>query len=222
MALDSLLASLKSGVTRVAGVQATHTKEFACNPTISPEVAQVSGDILVPTTATRVTPANTAGVTSKPASIRARTHETPVTPETINCEGSVTEGNPCGAADTATGSRWWLIHFADCDPVEVVCCPEASHVEILERHPEAIAAEPFTPVIRQPSASLTANEERVILAWLVLIEETDPAIIAEVIGQCQRDAEARDYFTGRAAVELPTPDPTRRGPQAGLIQKGDE
>ena len=42
-----------------------------------------------------------------------------------------------------------------------------------------------------------------IRAWLALIEETDPAAIAEVIGQCQRDADARDYFTGRAAAELP-------------------
>jgi hypothetical protein len=46
-----------------------------------------------------------------------------------------------------------------------------------------------------------------IRAWLALIEETDPATIAEVIGQCQRDADARDYFTGRAAAELPKPDP---------------
>ena len=77
---------------------------------------------------------------------------------------------------------------------------------ILERHPDAVAAEPFTPTIRQPSAPLTANEETAIRAWLALIEETDPATIAEVIGQCQRDADARDYFTGRAAAELPKPD----------------
>lgn len=112
-----------------------------------------------------------------------------------------------GAGDTATASRWWLIHYPDRDPVEVACCPRATHAEILERHPDAVAAEPFTPTIRQPSAPLTASEETAILAWLALIEETDPATIAEVIGQCQRDADARDYFTGRAAVELPKPDP---------------
>lgn len=49
---------------------------------------------------------------------------------------------------------------------------------------------------------MTADEDAAIRAWLALIEETDPATIAEVIGQCQRDAEARDYFTGRAAAEL--------------------
>ena len=106
-----------------------------------------------------------------------------------------------GAGDTATASRWWLIHYADRDPLEVACCPEATHADILERHPDAVAAEPFTPTIRQPSAPLTASEETAIRGWLALIEETDPATIAEVIGQCQRDAEARDYFTGRAAAD---------------------
>jgi len=106
-----------------------------------------------------------------------------------------------GAGDTATASRWWLIHYPDRDPVEVACCPEATHADTLERHPDAVAAEPFTPTIRQPSAPLTASEETAIQAWLALIEETDPATIAEVIGQCQQDADARDYFTGRAAAE---------------------
>lgn len=109
--------------------------------------------------------------------------------------------------DTATASRWWLIHYPDRDPVEVACYPEGTHADILERHPDAVAAEPFTPTIRQASAPLTASEERAIRAWLALIEETDPATIAELIGQCQRDADARDYFTGRAAAELPKPDP---------------
>ncbi len=118
----------------------------------------------------------------------------------------VTGGNPCETGDTATASRWWLIHYPDRDPVEVACCPEATHADILERHPDAVAAEPFTPTIRQALAPLTASEETAIRAWLALIEETDPATIAEVIGQCQRDADARDYFTGRAAAELPKPD----------------
>ncbi len=104
-----------------------------------------------------------------------------------------------GAGDTATASCWWLIHYPDRDPLEVACCPEATHADILGRHPDAVAAEPFTPTIRQPSAPLTASEETAIRAWLALIEETDPATIAEVIGKCQRDADARDYFTDRAA-----------------------
>ena len=108
---------------------------------------------------------------------------------------------------TATASRWWLIHYVDRDLLEVACCPEATHAEILERYPEAVAAEPYTPTGRQLSAPMTAEEETAIRAWLKLIEETDPATIAEVIGRCQRDADARAYFTGRAAAELPKPDP---------------
>ena len=53
------------------------------------------------------------------------------------------------------------------------------------------------------TAPMTAEEEAAIRAWLVLIEETDPATIAEVMGQCQRDAAARDYFTGRAGEVMP-------------------
>jgi hypothetical protein len=107
----------------------------------------------------------------------------------------------------AATSRWWLIHYPDRDPLEVCCCPEATHAGILGEFPDAVAAEPFTPTVRQPSAPLTASEETAIRAWLALIEEIDPATIAAVIGQCQRDADARDYFTGQAPAELPKPDP---------------
>ena len=48
-----------------------------------------------------------------------------------------------GAGETATASRWWLIHYPDRDPLEVACYPDATHAEILERHPDAVAAEPF-------------------------------------------------------------------------------
>jgi hypothetical protein len=97
------------------------------------------------------------------------------------------------------------VHFIDRDPLEVACCPEVTHVEVLERYPDAVAAEPFAPTIRYPTAPMTAEEEAAIRAWLELIEETDPATIAEVFGRCQRDADARDYFAGRAAAELPKP-----------------
>jgi hypothetical protein len=89
--------------------------------------------------------------------------------------------------------------------VEVACCTEATYAEILEWYSDAIAAEPFEPTIRQPSAPMSADDEQAIRAWLALIEETDPATIAEVLSQCQRDADARGYFTGRAAAEQPKP-----------------
>jgi hypothetical protein len=112
-----------------------------------------------------------------------------------------------GAGDTTLASRWWLIHYSDRDLLEVAYYPDATHADILGRHPDAVAVEPFAPTIRQPSGRLTAEEETAIRAWLALIEEADPATIAEVIGQCQRDADAQDYFVGRAATELPKPDP---------------
>jgi hypothetical protein len=121
-------------------------------------------------------------------------------------KAEIIEALKVGVGDTATTSRWWLIHYPDRDALEVTCYPDATHAEILERYPDAIAAEPFEPAIRQASAPLTAEEEMAIRAWLALIEETDPATIAEVIARCQRDADARDYFTGRAALGLPKPD----------------
>lgn len=111
-----------------------------------------------------------------------------------------------GNAKILIKSTWWLIHYIDSEPLEVCCAPEASHTEILEHYPNAVAAEPFTPSIRQPSAPLTASEEAAIRAWLALIEETDPATIAEVIERCQRDADARCYFIARATAELPKSD----------------
>ena len=106
-----------------------------------------------------------------------------------------------GAGDTATASRWWRIHYPDRD-VEVACFPDATREEVLAGRPGATAAEPFTPTVRQPSTPLTASEEMAIRAWLALIGETDPATIAAVIEQCQSDAAARDYFTGRAAADI--------------------
>ena len=67
---------------------------------------------------------------------------------------------PCQAGAAVTASRWWLIHYANRDPLEAACCPEATHADILERHPDAVAAEPFTSTIRQPSAPMIAEEEK--------------------------------------------------------------
>jgi hypothetical protein len=121
---------------------------------------------------------------------------------------SPTQNNPAQsekpwAANTAIAFRQWLIHYPDRDPVELVCCPEATRAEALLLHPGAIAAEPFTPTIPRPAAPLTASEETVIRAWLGLIDETDPLIISEVIDQCQRDADARNYFIGRTLADQP-------------------
>lgn len=110
-------------------------------------------------------------------------------------------------ATPSTKVSGWVLHFSDRDPTEVWVSPAPDHAEALALYPAAIAAQPFTPPIREPVVPMTAVDEAAIRAWLALIEETDPATITGVIGQCQRDADAREYFTGRAEVELPKPDP---------------
>ena len=50
----------------------------------------------------------------------------------------------------------------------------------------------------EKTALLTAEEEKAIRAWLEHIEETDPSTIAEVMGKCQREGEARAYFLRRS------------------------
>ncbi len=76
---------------------------------------------------------------------------------------------------------------------------------------EGTVARVATVAVANPTdgqtAAMTVDEETAIRGWLAVIVETDAAPIAEVIGQCERDADARDYFTGRAAAELPKPDP---------------
>ncbi|AJP48031.1 hypothetical protein PG1C_05325 [Rugosibacter aromaticivorans] len=103
-----------------------------------------------------------------------------------------------GADDTAA---IWRVTYPDGRTAEVHCTPSATLTQILETRPGAMA-ELLEPVTPRTPAPMTGDDEKLIRAWLALIKETDPATIAEVIGQCQQDAEARDYFTGRAAVEL--------------------
>lgn len=47
--------------------------------------------------------------------------------------------------ETSTASCWWLIHYPDREPLELACYPDATHAEILERHPDAVVAEPIPP-----------------------------------------------------------------------------
>jgi len=168
MALDTLLASLKCGVSEVAGVQASHAKAIACNPVKLSGVAEVSDSTVSTTTATPETLPDTKEVSVKPRPTGSCTCETPETPETIEGEASAPR---VGAGDTVIASCWWLLHYLDRDPVEMACCPDVPHAEILERNPDAIAAEPLGPIDSE------AWEER--------------AAIAEFDGGLSRDAAER-------------------------------
>lgn len=61
-------------------------------------------------------------------------------------------------------------------------------------------------------AVLLENEEAAIRVWLDHIDETDPAVIAEVLNKCRTDNEAQTYFLNRAeeGLTLPTFDDDRR------------
>jgi hypothetical protein len=61
---------------------------------------------------------------------------------TVATVATVSVANP-PKAKTEMASRWWLVHYPDREPVEVACFPPATHAEILERRPDAIAAEPI-------------------------------------------------------------------------------
>ena len=56
----------------------------------------------------------------------------------------------------------------------------------------------------EPLPELSPNEESNIQAWLAHIDETDPAIIAEVVDKCCNDREACRYFLKRSE-EVPEP-----------------
>lgn len=90
------------------------------------------------------TPCNSAGVSRNPAPIGACTLDTPDTPEIIDGKG------------IAPASHWWLIHYPDREPLEVACYPDATHAELLERHPDAVAAEPIKQPMMEPARACTS------------------------------------------------------------------
>ncbi len=56
----------------------------------------------------------------------------------------------------------------------------------------------------EPLPELSSDEESNIRDWLAHIDETDPAIIAEVVDKCRNDLKARRYFMKRSE-EVPEP-----------------
>jgi hypothetical protein len=103
--------------------------------------------------------------------------------------------------DSEGRSIWWKIQFLSRDPKIISFFPAATQPEIFKQYDDAVTVEIFTPIIRQPSQSLTAIEETGIREWLTKIDETDKAAKAEVIHQCQVDADARSYY-----IEVATAD----------------
>ena len=113
-----------------------------------------------------------------------------------------------GASDTSTSWAWRLT-YSHGRRVEVYFSPRATRGRVLATYPEASDAEPIEPAVTSPEAAITTNEEVAIRRWLKSIEETDEAVIGEVMAQCRRDADARAYFLARSE-EAPRQDDDRR------------
>ncbi|WON74234.1 hypothetical protein [Nitrosospira sp. Is2] len=99
-----------------------------------------------------------------------------------------------GASDTATTSHWWRFNYSNHELTEASYWPPVSEAEALEGEPEAISAEPFEPIPRQPDEPFSKDEEIEIREWLTYVGETDEAMIAVALEQCCTDADAREAF----------------------------
>ena len=89
--------------------------------------------------------------------------------------------------------HWWRVTFPDLPAVNVLSVPGSTITEMQADYPTALVIEPFTPRREAPDRPLTADEERAIRRWLEKIKETDPATVAGVLAQCQRDAALRRH-----------------------------
>jgi len=64
---------------------------------------------------------------------------------------------PWQQANTDTVSAWWLLHYPNRDPVQLVSTPPATLAQIRKQHPEAVAAEPFEWPHPEPALTLEAD-----------------------------------------------------------------
>ena len=76
-------------------------------------------------------------------------------------------------------------------------------------------------VQRKPDEPLPGDREAAAQAWLALTDEADETIIGDVLAQCRHDADARQYFPGRAS-ECATDDIDERRycDQCGNLRSG--
>jgi len=102
---------------------------------------------------------------------------------------------------TVRTSGWWLIHYPDCDPMEVACCPEASRDDVFKWYPDAMAVEPFTPRVITPDRMMT-NVEIGMISRYCLAEKCQADEVQNILNQCQDDADARVYFLRKAKENL--------------------
>jgi hypothetical protein len=93
----------------------------------------------------------------------------------------------------AISSRWWRFHYADRHPKEACYCPPASKVYALAGEPDAITAEAFESVLREPGEPLNEKDEALVRAWLADIGEDDEGVTL-ALEKCRTDQDAREGF----------------------------
>lgn len=82
--------------------------------------------------------------------------------------------------------------------------PEISRASIGSNGSASAAGFREIAAANKATERMTPDEELSIREWLTYIEETDPAIIADLLDKCRTDSDARCYFIGRA-VEVRRP-----------------
>jgi hypothetical protein len=142
------------------------------------------------------------GGTLEPAQLQGVPPVPPVPPKNSDVCKIRNEKEFLPLAHEAETSCIWYVEFPDRDPVEAHYTHEESRETVAQTHPDAVAFVPIHPRQQQPFP-IPSDEQAAILQWLAHIGETDTAIIAETLDKCSRDAEARQYFVGRARAEVP-------------------
>jgi hypothetical protein len=136
-----------------------------------------------------------AAVSARSAQMLGCTSDTPDTSgkrEVNNCRQDARKPATAGI------SALWRFHYPDRKPKEARFSPPVSHAEALTGEQDAIRAEPFEPICRQPNLALRERDEAKVRKWLAHIGETDGEVVAEVLDQCRTDADARKYYIHHA------------------------
>jgi hypothetical protein len=98
------------------------------------------------------------------------------------------------APNTASATRWWLIHYPDREPLELAFYPEATYAEILKWHPDALRIEPLRS---DQSDDSDPQTDSVSLKWAELVGEDDPVAIGALVRTVRFDPDARNWIMGQ-------------------------
>ena len=133
--------------------------------------------------------------------------------EELPLAGDVHRETPTDTAPPVRATRW-LIHFLDCEPMEVHFAPAADHAEALAAYRDAVAAEPIRERTDTRTATVIERDELLALVEAVYAGDTDAdraealdAALADPEGalQCYRAIAAERGITAAAMREVRTP-----------------